>query len=521
VRQRALEVKVRDSLLGAAVFDRNSKPLFVFEMANNHMGDMEHGLRIVREMAAVAEPFRSRFDFAFKLQYRDLDTLIHSNYRNRLDLKYIKRFNETRLSEDQFLRIKDEMVRHGFLTLCTPFDEPSVDLIEKHGFDGFKVASCSLTDWPLLERLVRCDKPVIASTAGSGLQEIDNVVSFFDHRSKTFALMHCVAEYPTPDAGMQLNQIELFRQRYPQVRIGFSTHERPDRLDPIKLAVAKGASIFEKHVGVATERYPLNDYSANPAQVSLWLRAAADAYALCGVGSGRCSFTEKELASLHSLRRGLFARRAIKAGEQILPADLLLAMPTVPEQYTANDLSKYAEFFATTAIDANQPLLRCNVRYQDHRNTVYAILQEVKGILRRSHAAVPRRIDFEISHHYGIHRFHECGATIINFVNRDYCKKLIALLPGQEHPEQYHKLKEETFQILYGDIELHLDGEARTCGEGEIITIARGVRHRFLSRHGAVIEEISSKHFPEDSYYTDPDITANKARKTLVTYWVD
>ena len=40
-------------------------------------------------------------------------------------------------------------------------------------------------------------------------------------------------------------------------------------------------------------------------------------------------------------------------------------------------------------------------------------------------------MDFEISHHYGIQRFHEFGATIINFVNREYCKKLIVMVPGQ------------------------------------------------------------------------------------------
>jgi sialic acid synthase SpsE/mannose-6-phosphate isomerase-like protein (cupin superfamily) len=503
------------------VFNRTSKPLFVLEMANNHMGDVEHGLRIIREMAAVCEPFRSSFDFGFKLQYRDLDTLIHPNYRDRLDLKYIKRFSETRLSETEFRRLKEEMVQQGFITICTPFDEASVDLVEQHGFDVLKIASCSLTDWPLLERVVRSEKPVIASAAGSRLQEIDNVVSFFDHRGKTFALMHCVAEYPTPDTAMQLNQVDLFRQRYPQVRVGFSTHERPDRLDPIKLAVAKGATIFEKHVGVATERYSLNDYSATPTQVAAWLGAATEAFTLCGITSGRCSFTEKETASLHSLRRGLFVHRRIEAGEQILPADVLMAIPTVPDQYTANDLSKYAEFFATTTIEARQPILRSNTRCNDHRDRVYAILQEVKGLLRRSHAAIPRRVDFEISHHFGIHRFHEFGAVIINFVNREYCKKVIALLPNQEHPEQYHKLKEETFQVLFGEIELRLDGESQTCSTGEIITIARGVKHSFRSRSGAVIEEISSKHYPEDSYYTDPAIATNKGRKTLVTYWMD
>jgi sialic acid synthase SpsE/mannose-6-phosphate isomerase-like protein (cupin superfamily) len=501
--------------------NRTPKPLFVFEMANNHMGDVEHGLRIIREMAAASAPFRSQFDFGFKLQYRHLDTFIHPDYKDRTDLKYIKRFSETCLPEEHFRALKDEMVKHGFVTICTPFDEQSVDRIEQHGFDFIKIASCSLTDWPLLERIVKSNKPVIASTAGVGLQEIDNVVSFFDHRRKQLWLMHCVAEYPTPDAGQQLNQIDLFRQRYPQVRTGFSTHENPEHYDVVKLAVAKGATIFEKHVGVPTERYQLNEYSASPVQVAGWLQAAASAFSLCGGTSGRSSFTEKEVASLHSLRRGLFVRRQIEAGEQILPADLFLAIPTVPGQYTANDLSKYAEFFATEPIEPRKPLGKSNTRYQDHRDRVYEILQQVKGVLKQSHAAVPAKLDFEISHHYGIQRFHEFGATIINFVNREYCKKLIVMVPKQVHPEQHHRVKEETFQILFGTLELKLDGEKRVCEAGEIVTVPRGVRHEFRSPTGAVIEEISSKHYAEDSYYTDSAIHLNKNRKTLVTYWVD
>jgi sialic acid synthase SpsE/quercetin dioxygenase-like cupin family protein len=497
------------------------RPLFVFEIANNHMGDVEHGLRIIREVAAATEPFRAQFQLAFKLQYRHLDTFIHPDYRNRVDIKYVKRFSETRLEPDQFLKLKEEMVRVGFLAVCTPFDEASVALVEAQGFDVIKIASCSFTDWPLLERIAQTQKPIIASAAGISLQEIDNVVSFFDHRNKDFTLMHCVAEYPTPRTGLQLNQIDLFCQRYPQVRVGFSTHENPGEVDAIKLAVAKGATVFEKHVGVKTDRYALNEYSATPEQVRRWLEAAAEAFAMCGVRDKRCPFAEKEVASLHALRRGLFARRRINRGEKILPADVFLAIPTVDQQYTANDMSKYAEFSAEAAIEERQPLTRVNTRYMDNRNRVYEMLQRVKAVIKESHAAVPRKVDFEISHHYGIERFYEYGATILNFVNREYCKKLIVMLPGQEHPEQHHKLKEETFHILFGAVELTLDGEKRICEVGEIVTIPRGVRHSFRSRAGTVIEEISSKHYADDSYYSDPAVTANRSRKTLVTYWVD
>src|SRR3989338_10320048 len=119
----------------------DKKPLFIFEMANNHMGDVEHGLKIIREVHKVSKNFD--FNFAFKLKYRNLDTFIHPDYKDRMDLKYVKRFSETKLTEEEFLVLKKEAEKLGFVTMCTPFDEVSVDLVAKHNYDVLKVASCS------------------------------------------------------------------------------------------------------------------------------------------------------------------------------------------------------------------------------------------------------------------------------------------------------------------------------------------------------------------------------------------
>ncbi|MCK1975388.1 N-acetylneuraminate synthase family protein, partial [Bacillus safensis] len=75
---------------------------------------------------------------------------------------------------------------------------PSVERIVADGFDILKIASCSFTDWPLLETIGATDLPVIGSTAGIALDDLDNVVAFMRNRQKDFALMACVAQYPTP-----------------------------------------------------------------------------------------------------------------------------------------------------------------------------------------------------------------------------------------------------------------------------------------------------------------------------------
>src|SRR5581483_244837 len=137
-----------------------------------------------------------------------------------------------------------------------------VALLEAMGIDLVKVASASFTDWPLLERIAKLDKPVVASTATATLDEMDAVVSFFLHRDRSLTLMHCVAEYPTPGDQLRLSQIDVLRDRYPGVRIGYSTHEDPAATTPVMIAVGKGATVFEKHVALPTDRYAPNAYSA-------------------------------------------------------------------------------------------------------------------------------------------------------------------------------------------------------------------------------------------------------------------
>ena len=494
-----------------------NKPLFIFEMANNHMGDTAHGIAIIEAMREACQGFP--FDFAFKLQYRDLDTFVHPSFKGRDDVKYVKRFEETRLTREQFQLLVDTMRSCGFKTVCTPFDENSVDLIAAQNVETIKIASCSLTDWPLLEKIASAGKPVIASTAGACPEEVDNVVSFFLHRATPLTLMHCVAEYPTPDAHLHIARIDALRERYPEVRIGFSTHESPDVTEPVMLALAKGATVFEKHVGLPTERFTLNAYSANPAQVRQWLQAAERALAMCGNETWPVA-TPAEQESLASLRRGVFMTHSVKAGANIDNSDVCFAFPPVPGQITANQWSKYNRFTAATKIDAGQPLMASQVNTRNEREQVLAAVTAVRHLLHSGNIVVPGKSDLEISHHYGMDRFAEYGLTMITVVNREYCKKLIVMLPGQTHPEQHHKQKEETFVILHGSIQIWLNDKLTEARRGDVITVQRGVKHKFFSAEGVVFEEISSTHITSDSFYSDPSITANPHRKTLLTHWL-
>jgi len=232
--------------------------LYIFEMANNHMGSVDHAKNIVDEFSSLAK--ERKLTAGVKLQFRNLDTFIHPDFQQRNDLKYVKRFNETRLSKEQFKEIIDYIKASGLLAITTPFDNESIPMTSELNLDVLKVASCSVDDWPLLEEISKSMLPIIASTGGLDIENIDDIVSFFAHRGNELALMHCVSIYPIPTKDFHLNHIDTLKDRYQNHTIGWSTHENQDEVAPVQIAMAKGAKMFERHVGYETNDIKLNLY---------------------------------------------------------------------------------------------------------------------------------------------------------------------------------------------------------------------------------------------------------------------
>lgn len=491
--------------------------LVILELANNHMGSVDHGLKIIKSFSELINEF-PEFTFSFKLQYRDLDTFIRPDYQNRLDVKHVKRFQETRLKRDEQKKLANSIKECGFKSMCTPFDENSVDTIKEDNFDIIKVASCSCGDWSLLEKIATTDLPIIASTGGASLDNIDRLISFFQNREKDFIIQHCVGEYPTALERMNINQIDFLKKRYPDIRFGFSTHEDPDDNDIIKMAVAKGAISFERHVGIPTHEWPLNLYSSNLNQIRQWLISAKTAIKASGSIGERYTPSNEELEALRSLQRGVFAAKLLKKGQVLKATKFFLAFPPDEDQLTGDKLSKYNEIKLKTDIQENEPILLSDVEILDSRASVLEKAELIASLLKKSQVIVPDSFNLELSYHYGLDKFEEYGLAMITLVNREYCKKVLISLPNQIHPEQYHKKKEETFHILFGTVNVKLDGKLQTLQQGDVLTILPKVRHEFVSPGGAVIEEISSSHYTDDSYYTDSTISQNEKRKTYITY---
>lgn len=491
--------------------------LFTLDLANNHQGDVQHGLNIIRAIGHVITKTRVRG--ALKFQFRQLETFIHPDYRDTKDIKHIPRFMSTALSKTDYEVLRDEVRRQGMITMCTPFDEESVDLILELGIEVIKVASCSAADRPLLEKIAGTGSPVIASTAGLKMSEIDRLVSLLEHRGVCFALMHCVAIYPTPRGRLNLNQIAVLRERFPEVPIGFSTHEEADNLDAIRLAYAKGARLFERHVGLNTEKYKLNAYSSTPDQMQRWIQAYKQAVEMCG-GEERAPAPPEETASLRALVRGVFARKKLKKGDIVKREDVFLAMPLLGGQLTSGNWRD--GMIADRDYCENEPLHEQLTYYGiSNSERIDQIMLQVKGLLNKARIPVGKDSSIEISHHYGLERFREFGCVIIDCINRAYCKKLIVQLARQKHPYHYHKRKEETFQLLYGDLEVELEGRRTELQPGDTFLVSPNQWHKFHTLCGAIFEEVSTTHYNDDSFYEDEPIARlpRQERKTSIADW--
>ena len=164
-------------------------------MANNHQGSLEHALRIIDEFSLLAK--KNKISAAIKFQFRQLDTFIHDRYKNS-DLKYVKRFNSTKMSQEDFRKMAEYAKSKSLLTMATPFDNESLPWINQLDIDIVKIASCSCDDWPLLNEVSKINRRVIISTAGIEFTTLDRVYNLFKNNGRDFSFMHCIGEYPTP-----------------------------------------------------------------------------------------------------------------------------------------------------------------------------------------------------------------------------------------------------------------------------------------------------------------------------------
>lgn len=331
--------------------------LFVLEMANNHWGKLERGLKIIHDHGAIAR--YNNIKAAIKLQFRDVDEFIHPEFKGNAELRYIKKTEDTKLSRAEFATMVEEIRKISCIPMATPFDEASVDLCIDFDMPIIKIASSDMNDWVLIEKIASTRRPTIVSTGGASEKDLDDLVNFFEKRDIPLAINHCVSLYPSEDGELCLDQIDYLRGRYPEHVIGLSTHEYHDWHSSMLISYGKGARTWERHIDIEYEGVPVSSYCSRPEQCDQWYKSFHKAREMCGgVNDSRRVITRRETEYLDALVRGAYARIDLEPGyvfsKEKFEKDFYLAIPLHKGQLSCREVMNGEKLIQ--AIKANDRL---------------------------------------------------------------------------------------------------------------------------------------------------------------------
>jgi len=353
--------------------------LFILEMTNNHLGDPDRALRIIEEYAPIVRYNNIRA--AIKLQFRNIDSFIHKDFLNS-DIRQIKRSIETQMTKKEYKKIVRHIRKNNMIPLATPFDEASVDLISELDLPIIKIASANANDWVLLNKVAKTKKPVMVSFGGTSSNDCDALVEYFQNRDIPIAVNHCVCLYPTEDEDLQLNQIDFLKKRYPDVPIGFSTHENTNWTNSMVASYAKGVRLWERHIDIEADGFKVAKYSSLPHQIDEWFVAYNKAREICGhPATARKHATKNEQAFLDNYIRGVYLKKDMKAGAVLTENDIYCALPLQKGQVSVREVMLgFCGMRLSKDVKKDKPLDVCSVDNEYSRNKKMAKYINNRGI---------------------------------------------------------------------------------------------------------------------------------------------
>ena len=185
---------------------------------------------------------------------------------------------------------------HRMVCLGLGRREPKVPAALRLSYN--KIASAMIGHRELLETVAEEQKVTFISTAMSTYEAIDQAVDIFRARGCPLVLMHCVGEYPAPEATLNFRLIEELRRRY-QCPVGYSGHE--PTMIPGVLAAMMGAVAVERHITLDRAMYG-SDQAASLEKRGLELMVAYIRSIPTVLGDGVKRITTAEEANARKLR---------------------------------------------------------------------------------------------------------------------------------------------------------------------------------------------------------------------------
>ena len=315
---------MRELVVDGRVIARDGPAFVIAEIGHNHQGDLEKAKALVhaaRECGVDAVKFQKRdnrrlFTRVFYDSPYDNENSFGATYgahREALELSKSDWFELSRYSREE-----------GVAFVAAPFDEPSADFLAELGVDAFKFASGDLLNVPFLRYVAALGKPMLLSTGGGTLEDVDRAVEAIVAANEELAVLHCTASYPADVEDLNLSVIGALRERYPELVVGLSDHHNGIAMALVGYML--GARIFEKHFTL-NHAWKGTDhaYSLMPDGMRRFVRDLDRVPVALGDGVKRKLPSEER--PLTKMGKKLVAARPLPAGHVLADGDLIAKSP--------------------------------------------------------------------------------------------------------------------------------------------------------------------------------------------------
>lgn len=299
--------------------------LVIAEAGVNHNGDIELAKRLVDAAYDAGADY-------IKFQTFKADKLVTAKARKAKYQEKLTGHRESQysmlkrleLSYRNFMVLNDYCRVKEIAFLSTPFDNESIEFLDKLGMDVWKIPSGEVTNYPYLVKIAETHKPIIMSTGMCSLRDVRAAIRVLTMNDcGPITLLHCTTEYPAPYSEVNLKAVETLRSAF-NLPVGYSDHTQGIVI-PIA-AVAMGAVVIEKHFTLdKTMDGPDHKASLNPAELKSMIEAIRCVEV--ALGDGVKNPTDSERRNMVIARKSIVAMIPIKDGEQFTTENITTKRP--------------------------------------------------------------------------------------------------------------------------------------------------------------------------------------------------
>ena len=315
---------MRQVAIGDKIINDDSDCFVIAEVGHNHQGNIETAKEIFKKAKEAGAD-------AVKLQKRDnralfTEEMFNSRYdsNNAYGNTYGEHREALEFGMEEFKILKEYANSLGLIFFATPFDIPSVDFLEELGVPLYKIASGDLRSRPLLEYVAKTGKPVIISTGGGSMDDVQRAFDLITPHNSDLIILQCTAAYPCEPEEMNLNVITSFREKFSDSVIGLSDHQSGIGMSLV--AFTLGARVIEKHFTI-NRAWKGTDHAFSLAPVGLTKMVRDLKRAKLAMGNGQKSPIQKEIKPLYKMGKKIVAREDLKKGTTISEKNITIKSP--------------------------------------------------------------------------------------------------------------------------------------------------------------------------------------------------